>query len=260
MNSIEINGSFYSLQKPETYLRWYQETPEDFLFAVKGNRYITHFRRLVNVEEPLANFFASGILLLEEKLGPLLWQFPPQLAFDPERFDSFLSALPRTTHQASLLASQHSNWMKDRSYTRTEANRELRHAIEVRNWSFKTPEFVRLLRRHRVGLVVADTATRWPYFEDVTADFVYLRLHGQEELYVSGYDDLSLDRWAERIRVWTSGKQCPDGVCIAPRMIDRKANRSGRDIYAYFDNDVKVRAPFDAMALLSRVINVRKAA
>ncbi|MCM2276980.1 MAG: DUF72 domain-containing protein [Oligoflexia bacterium] len=251
--SIEINGTFYSMQRPETFLRWYDETPEGFLFAIKGSRYITHFRRLREIGVPLANFLASGVLLLGEKLGPFLWQFPPQMTFDPEAFKRFLALLPRDTEQASRLARKMSPWMKERGSTHSPIARPLRHAVEIRNRGFAVPEFIELLRQNRIGLVVADAAHHWPYLEDVTADFVYVRLHGEKETYVSGYDEDALDRWAERVNVWSSGRQCPTRACVAPPWIDRRARRQGREVFVYFDNDAKVRAPFDALSLAYRV-------
>lgn len=249
MNSLEINGSFYSLQRPSSYQTWYDATPPDFVFAVKGGRYITHMRRLNDIKTPLANFLASGILCLKEKLGPILWQFPPHLQFNPDKFDAFFDLLPRDTQAAARLARQHDDWIKDRAWTRTEAKRALRHCVEVRNPSFHTPQFIKLLRWHKIALVVADTAGRWPYMEDVTADFIYIRLHGFKEMYVQGYDDAALDWWADRIRAWRSGKEAPDrNVAYTAKAPARKS----RDIYVYFDNDVKVRAPVDAINLMAR--------
>src|ERR1044071_663424 len=184
LNSIEINGSFYSLQRPESYQQWYQQTPEDFVFSVKGGRFITHMRRLKEVEIPLANFFASGLLRLKEKLGPILWQLPPSFRFEPERIESFLKLLPRDTHAAGKLAQKHDPRMKGRSWTRPEHDGEIRHAMEVRHESFLDRRFVKLLRETGVALVVADTAQKWPYAEDVTADFFYIRMHGDKEIYV----------------------------------------------------------------------------
>jgi uncharacterized protein YecE (DUF72 family) len=243
-DSVEINGSFYSLQRPESYARWYGETPAGFSFAVKGSRYITHLLKLRNVEMALANFFASGLLVLEEKLGPILWQLPPQLAFD-ERLATFLELLPRDTARAAELARGHDERLAGRSVTTTRASRPLRYALEVRHPSFCTPELVELLRGHGVALVVADTAGRWPYLEDVTADFVYVRLHGDETLYVSGYGPAALRRWSQRIEAWTRGEEPLD----AQRVGHGRARRRRRDVYVYFDNDAKVRAPFDAIAL-----------
>jgi uncharacterized protein YecE (DUF72 family) len=246
LNSIEINGTFYSLQRPDSYRAWYEQTPEGFVFALKGGRFITHMRKLKGVETALANFFASGPLALEEKLGPFLWQLPPNLGFDAERIESFFAQLPRDTKSAVRLAKKHDDRLKGRTWLETGADRPIRHAMEVRHATFETPEFVKLLRKHDVALVVADTAGKWPRMEDVTSDFVYLRLHGEEELYVSGYDEASLRRWEQKIRAWSAGTDAPDAKLTGP---PAKARKSGRDVYAYFDNDVKVRSPFDAMTL-----------
>jgi uncharacterized protein YecE (DUF72 family) len=245
--TIELNGSFYSLQTPESYAAWYEETPEDFVFGVKGGRYITHIRRLKDIERPLANFFASGLFNLREKLGPFLWQFPPFFKFDEERFDRFFSLLPRNTSEALALARRRDERMRGRARLAIDCNRRLRHAVEVRHESFLAEPFVALLRRHGIALVVADTANRWPYREDVTADFMYLRLHGDKELYASGYSDGALERWAARIRAWAGGSQPADARLISQNVLTRA---SSRDVYCYFDNDVKVRAPFDAARLM----------
>src|SRR6202011_777639 len=184
VETIEINGTFYSLQRPDAFARWYDETPEGFVFAVKGPRFIPHIRRLREIETPLANFFASGVLRLGEKLGPVLWQFPPSFRFSAERLDHFFSLLPRDTDAAAALAAGRSEWLAERAWVKTAQRRELRHAIEIRHQSFLDPAFVTLLRRHRVALVLADSVA-WPYAEDLTADFVYLRLHGSEGFYAS---------------------------------------------------------------------------
>ena len=230
--TVEINGSFYSLQRPEYYEQWYRDTPEGFVFAVKGSRYITHMLRLTNIEKPLANFFASGILALDDKLGPFLWQFPEMFRFNAERLEAFFRSLPRTTSQALALARRRDARMTGRSRLAIRAERPLRHAIEIRHPSFINQDFVSLLRKHRVALVVADTAGKWPKMFHVTADFVYVRLHGDKRIYTSGYTNRSLDEWARRIRAW---------------------DRAGRDVYVYFDNDVKVKAPFDALALMEKL-------
>lgn len=160
--TIELNGSFYSLQRPEFYAEWYQQTPDDFLFAVKGPKYLTHMRRLKEVEVPLANFFASGLLQLRQKLGPVLWQFPPQLPFKPDRFEAFFELLPRDTVAAAELARRHDARVEGRCSLEVDKARPLRHAVEIRHPSFVDPAFVALLRKHQVALVVADTAGKWP--------------------------------------------------------------------------------------------------
>jgi uncharacterized protein YecE (DUF72 family) len=226
--SIELNGSFYSLQRPESYRAWYAAVPDDFVFAVKGGRFITHMKRLRDVKTALANFFASGLLCLGNKLGPLLWQLPPNLRFDPDVLRSFFDLLPRTTNDVERLARQHDRRLAGRS--QIEAVDELpplRHTLEVRHPSFEDARYLDVLREYGVASCVADSAGRYPMIEDLTADFAYARLHGAKELYVSGYSPAELKEWAARIRKW----------------------KRGRDVFVYFDNDVKVRAPFDARNL-----------
>src|SRR4051812_38070544 len=230
--TVEINGSFYSLQRPEYYEQWYDEAPPGFVYAVKGSRYITHMLKLRNIEKPLANFYASGILALRDKQGPFLWQLPPQFPYNRERLEAFFALLPRTTAEALRLARKRDSRMTGRSRLAIDATRPLRHAVEVRHASFISEEFISLLRKHRLGLVVADTAGKWPRLFDVTADFVYVRLHGDVKIYTSGYTRRALDSWARRIRAW---------------------DRAGKDVYVYFDNDVKVKAPFDALNLMQKV-------
>ena len=247
--TIEINGTFYGLQRPEVFGRWRTETPDDFVFAVKGSRYITHMLKLKNIETALANFFASGVLRLGPKLGPILWQFPPRVKFDPERFHEFLRLLPKTTRDAENLARRHDERLNGRSWLTCDAEKPLRHALEIRDESFRDPAFITLLRDFGVALICADTV-EWPLLMDVTADFIYCRLHGSEQLYVSGYDDKALDRWAARIRSWAEGGEPGD----ASRVLEPTRPLSkGRDVYIYFDNDAKVRAPFDAKSLMSRL-------
>lgn len=250
VNSIEINGTFYSLQSPKSFRAWYAATPEHFVFSVKAPRYITHIRRLSDVATPVANFFASGLLCLKEKLGPILWQLPPSLPYDPAKMETFLKLLPGDTKEASKLAHQHDSKVKGRAVLKTEGNRRLRHAMEVRHGSFQCPEFISQLRKHNVALVVADTAGKWPFMEDVTSDFIYLRLHGDEELYASGYTAGALKQWADKIRKWTTGGEPPKAKLTASRSREKVTHR---DIFVYFDNDVKVRAPFDAMSLAYRL-------
>ncbi len=232
LNTVEINGTFYSLQRPESFQRWYAETPDDFVFAVKGARFVTHMKKLAGVEAPLANFFGSGVLALGDKLGPVLWQLPPNLGFDADRLAAFFAQLPRSTGEAAWLARRHDERLKDRSFTTALTDQPLRHALEIRHKSFETAAFPALLREHAISLVVADTAGRWPLMRDITADLIYVRLHGDVELYTSGYTDEALDAWAAEIRQWVA---------------------AGRDVQVHFDNDVKVRAPFDAMSLAAKL-------
>jgi uncharacterized protein YecE (DUF72 family) len=248
--TIEINGTFYSLQRPERFDAWYRDTPSGFRFAVKGSRFITHMKRLRDVERPLANFFASGLFALRAKLGPLLWQLPPTLKYDPALLDAFFAQLPRTTGDALALARRRDARVKGRARLAIDRSRRLRHAVEVRHESFLDPSFVALLRRHRIALVVADTAGRWPRCEDVTADFVYIRLHGDREIYASGYEDAALDRWAARIDAWSRGSEPFDARRISEI---QPSQRARRDVYCYFDNDIKVKAPFDALRLIEKL-------
>lgn len=247
--SIEINGTFYGLQKPDAFARWSEETPDDFVFAVKGSRYITHMLRLKEIERPLANFMASGLLRLGPKLGPLLWQFPPRMRFDAERFETFFRLLPADMKAASALAKQHDHRLDGRAWLEVGDNRPVRHAVEIRHESFCTPAFIELLRRYNIALVVADTP-EWPLLMDVTADFVYCRLHGAEELYASGYGDNSLSMWAGRIDHWSRGTEPEDATRV---LGPSKKMPQGRDVYVYFDNDIKVHAPFDAAELARRL-------
>ncbi|MCS0498106.1 DUF72 domain-containing protein [Protaetiibacter mangrovi] len=232
VSSIELNGSFYSLQKPASWAKWRAETPDDFVFAVKAPRFMTHIRRLSDVAEPLANFLASGILGLGPKLGPILWQLPPSLDYDPELVRAFLALLPHDTERALEVARGRGERMRGKELLEIDEPRALRHAIEPRAFSFDDQEFADQAAGAGVAVVLGDTAGRWPRLDWVTADFAYARLHGDEELYTSGYDDAGLDEWEE----WTRDHLDHD-----------------RDVYVYFDNDQKVRAPFDAMALLGRL-------
>lgn len=232
LDTVEINGSFYSLQRPDSYRGWAQRTPDDFLFAVKGPRFVTHLKQLRDVAVPLANFFASGVLALGPKLGPVLWQLPPRMRFDPGKLAGFLELLPHTTAAAATLAAGHDERLEGRAHLETDADRPLRHAVEPRHESFRDPAFAALLREHGVATVIADSAGTWPTFDQVTADLVYLRMHGYDELYAGGYPPEVLDALAGRVRGWLA---------------------AGLDVVGYFDNDAKVRAPFDAIALAGRL-------
>jgi uncharacterized protein YecE (DUF72 family) len=247
--SVEVNGTFYSLKRPGDFLRWRAQTPEDFVFAIKGSRYITHMLKLKDPLPALANFFAQGLLALGPKLGPILWQFPASMRFDAERLTAFLRMLPRDTEAAQALARKHDARLNGRSHLEVDTHCKLRHAFEIRNESFRSAQFIRLLRRHRAALVCADTV-EWPLLMDLTADFVYCRLHGARELYVSGYGPRALDRWSTRVRAWARGAEPRDAVRVLPATRPRAR---GRDVYVYFDNDAKVRAPADAGSLARKV-------
>lgn len=203
LTTVELNGPFYGLRNPNDYTSWRTRTPDDFVFAVKAHREITHNRRLRDVDESVAEFLDSGVRDLGDKLGPILWQLPPSLPWKPDRFKAFADLLPT----------------------------DLRHALEVRHWSWLTPEVTDLVRDKGIALVVAESAGRFPEPQEITADFVYVRLHGDKELYVSQYSDESLDRWATKIRWWSRTK----------------------DVYVYFDNTMNGAAPHDARALAARL-------
>lgn len=246
-SSIEINGTFYSLISPRSWRRYYEETPAGFVFSVKASRYITHSKKLKDVRTPLANFFSSGLLELKEKLGPVLWQFPergPALG----DFESFLEILPKDTAAAARLAREHDQRVRAVSIP-DGRNRRLRHALEVRDPDFFSPDFVRLLRRHGVALVFSDSG-KWPYAEELTGGFVYLRLHGSPHTYASRYSDEDLDGWAGKIRCWRGGRE----PRLAARITDhRPPPRKGRDVYVYFDNDAEGHAPHDAGRLSEKL-------
>ena len=231
-NSIELNGTFYSLKSPAAFQRWYDETPSGFVFAIKGSRFITHNLKLRNAETALANFLASGVLALGRKTGPFLWQLPAIYRYDRERMDAFMRSLPRTSRAAESIALRHDERLRRGALVDAVASVRYRHAFEVRHPSYFVPEFYDLLRAEGHALVVADTAGRFPFVEEQTADFTYVRLHGATELYASRYEDEELETWARRIAGWT---------------------RDGRDAYVYFDNDAKVHAPHDAQRLMRRL-------
>lgn len=230
VDTVEINGSFYSLQRPSSYRAWALQTPEDTVLAVKGGRFITHLKKLRDVDTGLANFFASGPLALGHRLGPFLWQLSPRLGYDRDRLEDFFGRLPRTVGQGARLAEGHDDRLHEPAWTGPgpEPDRPLRHVLEVRHPSFAdNAELLEVLRRHEIGIVVADTAGLWPFYDAVTAPVVYVRLHGDTELYTSGYGEEALRVWADRIRRWAEEAE----------------------VLVYFDNDAKVHAPHDAMRL-----------
>jgi uncharacterized protein YecE (DUF72 family) len=231
--TIELNGSFYGPQKPKSWKAWHDATPEGFVLSVKGPKFITQNRRLRDVHVPLANFFASGMANLGDKLGPILWQLPPSLRYDPALLETFLELLPMDTGAAGALARQHDDKAgNDVVVDFVSGNgkaRPLRHALEVRHASYLDPSLLKLVRKYGVALVSADTGGRWPELLEATADFCYFRLHGADKLYVSGYSDAQLKKWASNI------KRASDGE---------------RDVFCYFDNTMKEYAPLNALRLM----------
>nr|WP_294529472.1 DUF72 domain-containing protein [uncultured Rhodopila sp.] len=245
--SIEINGTFYGLQKPDAFAHWADQVPADFVFSVKAPRYITHILRLRDPLVPLANFIASGLLRLGIHLGPILWQFPPNFRFDPGRMEAFLRLLPQDTEAAAKLGAKHDGKLHAAAALEIGSKRPMRHAIEIRHESFRCAAFIDMLRACNVALVCADSV-EWPRLMDVTSDFVYCRLHGSEEIYASGYDNAALDAWAGRVRAWAAGGEPEDAERIGGRSKQRK-----RDVFVVFDNDKKVRAPANALELMRRL-------
>jgi len=239
MRTIEVNGSFYSLQRPSSWLAWAEQVPADTVMAVKGPRFVTHMKRLRDPGAALGTFFASGPLLLGDRLGPFLWQLPARDTFEPDRLAAFFAQLPRTEGDAArlaragrldpLLKNGLTPWTRAR-----RADRPLRHAIEVRHPSYQDEAFLALCREHRVAVVVSDGAGLWPTIDAVTADHVYVRLHGGDELYTSGYRPEEIAAWAQRIRDWA-------------------ARDDVEQVLVYLDNDAKVHAPGDAMAIADAV-------
>ncbi|QDZ14590.1 DUF72 domain-containing protein [Humibacter ginsenosidimutans] len=231
VNSIELNGSFYALQRPDSYRRWHDATSDEFVFALKGGRYLTHMLRLRDTDQAMANFFASGVLLLGDKLGPVLWQLPESLEFDADTLERFCASLPATAREAAHIARGHDSKVRHPYVPRVRNDRRVLHAIEPRHPSFGDADVAKIVRSHGVALVLADSAGTFPVFDEQTADFVYARLHGPEKLYAGGYDRRRLRTWARR---------CRDQA---------DAGRTHRDLYVYFDNDSDGRAPYDALAM-----------
>jgi uncharacterized protein YecE (DUF72 family) len=225
VTTIEINGTFYGTQKPESFRRWAEETPDDFVFSLKAPRYATNRRVLAEAGSSIERFFASGLSELKSKLGPILWQMPPTKKFDAEDFAAFLALLPRKA-----------------------GGKPVRHAIEVRHETFLVPAFVELARRFSVAIVFADS-DKYPAIADVTADFIYARLQATAEEIPTGYAPSALDKWAARARAWADGGEPAD----LARLAAAPPAREKRDVFFYMISGAKVRAPAAAMALLERL-------
>ena len=225
LTSIEINATFRANQKPQSFARWAAETPEDFRFSVKGPQLVTHIRRLKNCEPELANFFASGPLALGSRLGPFVWQLPPNLAFERESFAAFLALLPQDGEGYRALAGQ-ADPARGEPYLDTSAVGPIRHAIEPRHPSFETQEVHDLLSAHNIARVIADTPENPS--RTLTADFAYCRLQGPARQGATGYEPADIADWAETMAGW---------------------RESGRDVYAYFVHEDKLHAPANAIAL-----------
>jgi uncharacterized protein YecE (DUF72 family) len=223
LSSIEINGTYYGSQKPSSFIKWHDETPDDFVFAVKGPRFTTNRRNLGEAGESIERFFTSGVMELKDKLGPINWQFMATKKFDSEDFEAFLKLLPKAVDGTPV-----------------------RHAVEVRHESFRTPEFVSLARKYKVAIVLA-ADSEYPQIADVTAPFVYARIMGTTEAERNGYSGKTLDLWAERARQWASGGVPADLKTAAPQEA-----KTGRDVFLYIISGFKERNPAAAMALIER--------
>jgi uncharacterized protein YecE (DUF72 family) len=226
VSTIEVNGTFYSTMKAATFAKWASESPDGFVFSLKGHRFVTNRRVLAEAGEPIMHFLGSGIVELGEKLGPILWQMAPFKKFDADDFEDFLKLLPDKQDGVKL-----------------------RHVVEVRHDSFAVPEFVALLRKHKVPVVYADHA-KYPAIADVTGDFVYARLQTGKDDNPDCYAPKALDEWAGRVKTWAEGKVPGDLPRADP---SSEAEVKPRDVFAYFITEGKVRAPFGAMALMTRV-------
>jgi uncharacterized protein YecE (DUF72 family) len=226
LTSIEINGTYYGSQKPESFARWHDETPDGFIFSVKGPRFTTNRRVLAEAGSSIERFFASGVIRLGDKLGPVNWQFLPTKKFDAEDFEAFLKLLPQSVE-----------------------GRVIRHVVEVRHESFRVPEFIALLRRYGIATVLTDSDD-YPEIPDVTAPFVYLRLQRCAEKVATGYPPAALDGWAKRARAWAKGATPAD---LSPIGEPEKKPPKHRDVLVYMINGFKPKAPAAAMALIERV-------
>lgn len=247
LRTIEITDTFYGMQRPEAFASWAEQVPADFVFSVKAPRIITHILRLRDVQVPLANFIASGVLRLGVHLGPILWQFPPNFRFDIEQITPFLKLLPRDTTGAAALGRMHDNTLRAPAWLNVDTRRRMRHAFEINHESFRCQAFIDLLRAHDVALVCADSGSGATLM-DVTSDFVYCRLRGSRDLHANLYDSPALDLWARRANIWAQGGKPLDVERVGGAVRSRK-----RDVFVYFDPDKKLRAPDNAMELIRRL-------
>jgi uncharacterized protein YecE (DUF72 family) len=229
LTSIEINGTFYSLQKPDSFQSWADQVPKDFIFAVKAPQFMTHVLRLKECEEPLATFLASGLFKLGPKLGPILWQLPPNVMLKDDRFDKFFKLLPHNSMKAAELSLKHSDKIKDRACTEPGGKYPIRHAFEFRHKSFQNETFLQMMKELGIAAVVADSSSKTPLIEEVTAGFVYVRMHGEDKKYKKGYTPAAIKKWAKQVKAWAD---------------------SGLDVFVYFSTDEKEYSPFDAMNLI----------
>ena len=226
MTAIEINSTYYGMQKPATFAKWRDATPDGFMFSLKASRYATNRRVLAEAGDSIARFVDSGIVELGEKLGPIVWQFAPAKRFDPEDFEAFLSLLPEKVD-----------------------GRPLRHVVDVRHQSFMTPAFLALARRYRVASTFTDSGD-YPSFADPTADFIYARLMRSAATIATGYTPAALQAWKDRALAWAEGRQPERLPLIEPAQAHQAG---GRDVFLYFINGAKEKAPAAAQDLLRRL-------
>ena len=246
--TVEVNGTFYALSRPGSFRQWYEAMPPEGVLAIKGSRFITHNKKLNDVEVALANFLASGVLELKDKLGPILWQLPDNIAVAPSRIDRFLGLLPHDSDSAAAVAARHDDRVPEGAVS-VEHNHRMRHVLEVRHQDHLTAQVARIARSHGVALAFSHSS-QWRYIEEITAGFVYLRLHGPGEIYASRYGEKQLRWWADRIRRWRAGGQ-PAG---ATRLTDTlPPERTERDVYVYFDNTAAGHAPREATRLIEMI-------
>ncbi|MGE4232888.1 MAG: DUF72 domain-containing protein [Bacteriovoracia bacterium] len=249
LNSLEINGTFYGLQKPATFQNWFDETPDDFVFSVKATQYITHVHRLKEVLEPLATFLGSGLLCLKNKLGPILWQFPPNFTLKDDRVEKFLKILPRDSKSAAKLAKKHGYKIEGKYFYDVKEDFPIRHAFEFRHKSYyESPHFLELLRHHNAAFVL--THSSGLYIENITADFIYARMGGEGKEYSKGYPDKTLNWWYKRLRTWEKGKQPKDAILVG----EQKKIKKITDTFIYFGTEKKVFAPQDALNLSKKLL------
>jgi len=225
LTSIEVNGTYYSTMKPASFKKWHDETPDDFVFSLKASRYATNRRVLGEAGESITRFVGSGLAELGKKLGPIVWQFAPTKQFEAEDFEAFLALLPKVTD-----------------------GHQLRHVLEVRHDSFKSPDYLKLARKYKCATVFTDSE-EFPSFADLTSDFVYARLMKSEAKVKTGYRAKALDQWADAVQIWAKGGE-PEGL---PRIGAKSKAAKSRDVFVYFINGAKERAPAGAQALLSRL-------
>lgn len=225
LGSIEINGTYYGSQKPESFAKWREETPDGFVFALKGSRYITNRRVLAEAAPSIEKFIFGGMLELKEKLGPINWQFMATKKFDPADFEAFLKLLPQEVE-----------------------GRQLRHAVEVRHDSFRSPDFISLAREYKVAVITAADSD-YTQIADPTASFIYARIMGTKEAEPKGYSEAELDRWAQRATTWAAGG-VPEGL---ETVVPCEGAKVGRDVFLYVISGDKVRNPAAAMALTERL-------